>query len=87
MLSTGSSHVSDMEHRSRYCADLQEAEQKSEDAFNSSVNASGKQRVLLSLEPELFENLGRVVVDSLNTGEGLEEDETHSEENTVTVTR
>ena len=47
----------------------------------------GEERVLGTSEAELLEDDWRVVVNGLDTRESLEEDETDTEQNTVSVSR
>lgn len=65
--------------------DDKEPKEQGADKLDGPVDTSGEQRVLGADETELLKDDGRVVVDGLDTGEGLEEDQTHTEEQPLSV--
>lgn len=65
--------------------DDEETKDQGTDKLDGPVNPGGEQRVLGALEAELLKDDGTVVVDRLDTGEGLEEDQSETEEQPLSV--
>jgi hypothetical protein len=65
--------------------DDEETKDQGTDKFDGPVNPGGEQRVLGADESELLKDDGTVVVDRLDTGKGLEEDQSETEEQSLPV--
>lgn len=65
--------------------DDKEPKDQGTDKLDGPVNPGGEQRVLGAFESELLKDDRAVVVDRLDTGKGLEEDQSHTEEQPLSV--
>jgi len=63
----------------------EETEDQGADKLDGTVDSGGEERVLGTNESELLKDFGRVVVDGLDTREGLEEDQSHTEQEPLSV--